>query len=464
MSYKKTLYKYHRKIGILIMIPVFLWVISGLMHPFMSNWFRPEIAKTYLRPMAIDQSQIQYTLRQVADKNKIEIFKNANFISLNNQLVYQFHFNHDSLVYVNASTGEIIKNAELGYAEELARTFLEDNTAEITSFEKVTEFTTEYREINRLLPVWKVSFDRPDGMTLYIHTASSRLGTFNNTYRKWHVRIFNWFHNWGFIPGPYWLRVLLVGFFSAFIFVVSLLGLVIYGVNWKKFKKIKVVEKRQLKRRRLHRRTGIIFSVFMLLFSFSGSYHVWIKVDPDDRRCFYDESDIPKMNLVSETLPSSLVNFSVHNMDGLIYYRYVIATEKGKKVQFINAQTGIELENGEQEYAKHLAQRFSTLKTVTEISGVFSFKGEYGFVNKRLPVQKVVFHTPNNDTYYIETKTGKLAAKVDDVARTEGYSFAVFHKFHFIDGMGKSTRDFIVMLGALSLVIIAWFGWRIRRK
>src|SRR5690606_32671254 len=147
------------------------------------------------------------------------------------------------------------------------------------------------REINRLLPVWKVSFDREDQMDLYIETSSSRLGTFNNDWRKRFIWVFNTFHNWEFIPGASAWRIMLIVLISACVCLTALAGLVIYAFAWKKFSKSTVANE-NLKKRQQHRTIGIYFSAFMLLFSFSGCYHAFSKLSEQDTTTYYDDKQI----------------------------------------------------------------------------------------------------------------------------------------------------------------------------
>nr|GFC18571.1 hypothetical protein [Tanacetum cinerariifolium] len=51
---------------------------------------------------------------------------------------------------------------------------------------------------------------------------------------------------------------------------------------------------------------------------------------------------------------------------------------------------------------------------------VTKFAGEYGFVNKRLPVVKLAFDGPGHPALYVEPASGKLAALVTDSDRREG--------------------------------------------
>jgi hypothetical protein len=84
---------------------------------------------------------------------------------------------------------------------------------------------------------------------------------------------------------------------------------------------------------------------------------------------------------------------------------------------------------------------------------------EYGFVNKRLPVVKLAYDTPEKTTYFIETSTSRLAAKIKSSDMVEGYSFAILHKFLFMDWAGKNIRDLTMVLAALTILIVSVLGF-----
>jgi len=89
---------------------------------------------------------------------------------------------------------------------------------------------------------------------------------------------------------------------------------------------------------------------------------------------------------------------------------------------------------------------------------VTKFAGEYGFVNKRLPVVKLAFAGAGHPALYVEPATGRLAAYVTDDARREGLSFAVLHKFFLMDWAGKTVRDFVAILSALGVLVVTLYG------
>ena len=127
-------------------------------------------------------------------------------------------------------------------------------------------------------------------------------------------------------------------------------------------------------------------------------------------------------------------------------------------MRYFSVATCEPLENGDLRYAKYLAGTFSGLTDIQETKLITRFGGEYGFVNKRLPVQKISYDTPDGQSFYIETSTGRLAAKVTDPDRWEGFSFAFLHKYHTLDFVGKDFRDAVMSLAALGLLTVSLFG------
>jgi hypothetical protein len=118
-------------------------------------------------------------------------------------------------------------------------------------------------------------------------------------------------------------------------------------------------------------------------------------------------------------------------------------------------------------HAVSLAQQYSGLdpSKVVSIEPVFKFEGEYGFINKRLPVWRVSFDTPDAAAYYVETSSGTLATIVRNADRAEGYSFAFLHKYHWLDFAGKNVRDFVMASFAFGMTLTAGLGlWMFARR
>jgi len=133
-----------------------------------------------------------------------------------------------------------------------------------------------------------------------------------------------------------------------------------------------------------------------------------------------------------------------------------------KQILYFDAQNGKELPNGDQQYAAFLSNFYRNEvgqkanhqpKTITLIK---QFDNEYGFINKRLPVEKVSY--PNRENWYIETNSSKLSTTVAGIDRAEGLSFIFLHKYFGMTWAGKNLRDVVSMLAALGVLVVSLFG------
>ncbi|WP_448518927.1 PepSY domain-containing protein, partial [Rhodoflexus sp.] len=368
---RKKLYRWHRIIGIITIVPVIFWTLSGLMHPFMAHWFKPEIAREFIIPKPVLAGNITLSLQQVLDKHSIVVFKQAQLVDMQSQTYYQIQTTGNQRRYFHAQTGEELKDGDRVYAEYLARYFADDQQAAIKSAQLLTYFTDEYKYINRLLPVWKISFDRPDGLDVYVETASSRMGTFNTNSRKAFLWIFDTFHNWSFIGAisNNTARVVVMMTLLGIIIASAISGLLIYGLFWKQFRSAPAPRSQRGILRRYHRQIGIATAFVTLTFAGSGAYHVSRKLQPNLLPKMVVQPDFERSELVTQAnaLPidfGQLVNFSLAKIGKEAYYRVVLAATEDSPaaVRYFSAATGAELPDADLTYAKQLVKKFSQME------------------------------------------------------------------------------------------------------
>ena len=484
---KQNMYKWHRTLGIITLIPVIFWTLSGIMHPFMAHFFKPEIAHEKLDIKPIETTKIKLSVQEVLILNKIDLFKNFRMVSFANQTYYQIKTVRNEYRYFNALNAKELENGDQKYAEYLSRYFIDDAKSNVVKIELLTEFTSQYKGINRYLPVYKLTFDRDDEMQVYVETSSSKLATYNPKSRQIFIWIFDTFHNWAFIDtiANNYLRIITMLLFLSIILFSAISGVVIYGFMWKKFKKVTPTDSEGFLRNN-HRKIGIIVSFLTLTFAFSGGYHAIQKWQPNVlQKMIYEPiinvSNIKILSTQTKVDLSQLINISIIKFKKNYFYQcdlYDAENEKWEK-QFVNANSNLLEKNIEIEYAQFLVTKFSKMlinptSNCCEMDGTESYnpnfvlksssiltdfdKREYGFVNKRLPVVKLEYNTPDNTTYYIETSTSSLASVVNRSTRLEGYSFAIFHKFLLMEWAGKNIRDLITVISALGILIVSVLG------
>ncbi|MFC7774192.1 PepSY domain-containing protein [Flavobacterium sp. GCM10027622] len=483
---KQKVYKWHKVLAFITMVPMLFWCLSGIMHPLMAHFFKPTIANEVLVKSKIDSAKIDVGLQEALLQNKLEEIKNFRLVSFDDNQYYQIKTKSDSIVYLNTSDGKMLENGDDKYALWLSRYFLDDAKSGIEKQEVITQFNSEYKYVNRYLPVHKICFDRDDEMQVYVETTTDKLATFNPKSRQWFIWFFDTFHNWSFIDAisNNGVRIVLMLLLLTVIGLSAISGMVIYGLFWKQFKKVRV-ENQHSKWRKYHRQTGLALALFTVLFAFSGGYHATKKWNPIAFEKMIYEPVFKAADLDSKEIKQlvSLPNFdnvSLIRFNEVLYYRCELVNEEEKTVKYFNAVTGKEEPSIDVDYAAFLADYFNTkiAKTkgsccsmaefsgvalkkqkVKEIERITDFKNkEYGFVNKRLPVIKVAYDTPENKTLFIETATSRLAAYVTNSDRVEGYSFAIFHKFLFMEWAGKDIRDLTMVLAALGVVVVGVLG------
>lgn len=465
---KRKFYKWHRIIGLTALVPVIFWTLSGLSHPFMSNWFRPFIpVEVYKQPA---QSEIKPTLsiQQVLEQNHIAQLRNFSLVTFNKTPYYQVIGTDSTDNYYSALTGRVLPGGDQQYAIYLARYFTQDSTSAINSIKLQKTFDGQYQPINHLLPVWKVSLNRPDGIDVYVETTQSRMGTFNNNLRKNFLWLFEQFHTWQFLVaiGGNTFRLVVMLVLISCMFLAMLSGLIVYGLFWKKFKAVaqKHKQKSTADRRfihRYHRQTGLIISFILFMFLLSGMFHIIVQlreIEPQkaDFGQIINCSELSISNLQLPLADSLIKRVGLAKFNGHTYYQI---TDKKKQIIYVDAATGARLPNGDEQFARFLSNYYGEGKTTGEpkISRIGQFDNEYGFINKRLPVQKIAY--PYGENWYIETTSAKLATKVAGIDRAEGLSFIFLHKFFWMTWAGKDIRDIVSMLSALTVLLTALLGF-----
>ena len=473
MSAKTSFYKLHRIFGLIALVPVICWTVSGLSHPFMSNWFRPFIPVEVYKPPVQSELRPALSIQQVLDINHITTLRNFGLVSFNKATYYQVLDKDSVYSYYTTNDGGLLKRGDQLYAEWLARYFTEDSVAGIKSIRLQKTFDGQYQPINHLLPVWKVSFDRPDRIDVYIETGQSRMGTFNNNTRKALLWVFEQLHTWEFLTAiagdtvrnVFLLAIITVMFFSL------LSGLIIYGLFWKKFKA--AAQKRKESRRydkrflyRYHRQIGLYVSFVMLTFVISAAFHLFVKLHNNEaeKAPYAQLIDRKKLSLSNLNLPiadSTIRKVGLAKFNDHSYYQ---VSNNKKAILYFDTQTGVALTDGDKTFAAFLSEYYrpesngiKQVKGKLKVSQVRQFDNEYGFINKRLPVQKVSY--PGNENWYIETTTAKLATKVNGLDRAEGFSFIFLHKFFYMSWAGKDIRDIVSMLAALGVLVVAVLGF-----
>jgi uncharacterized iron-regulated membrane protein len=463
---KKQLYFWHKWIGAAACVIVFAWSLSGFLHPIMS-WTQPRPAQMFFAQNALlAASDFKISLADALRQNKIENFKSLNTVTFDGETFYQIEREESApLAYLNARTGKIEPDGDSRFAATLARYYVGDETSAIKEINFLTDFSPQYKSNNRLLPVYEVKFDRADRLTAYVDTAGARLATLNNNRKLWFQWLFVNLHNLEFFGVSAPLRIFLMMILMSVTFAAALSGLLVYLVFWKHFRS-RAEGNSRLLWRKYHRMLGVVVALTTMSWSLSGAFHAFNKLDGDGREVVRVENQFSLADLPLAAPAAALAQakepngFSLVKIGTETFYRL---RQTNQQLVFVNARTGEIEPDGEMKLAKQIANTLSHLsdKDIVSVAPVTKFGGEYGFINKRLPVMRVAYCRNSDVRYYVETASGALGAKVNNQDVLEGYSFAYLHKWNFLDPIGKILRDALMMTWALLNTIVAALGVRL---
>lgn len=522
---RKNLYRWHWVLSLVITLPVLLWAISGFLHPLMTS-VRPAVKTQSIPEDTLGSAALPVSFRDILHQNRIDTLYSVRLVHIGPNWFYQVRATaKGALQYYSARNGQFLKKGDWLYAQYLAREFLEGQRqplrqtpvlehpmpvtggsgmdccsdasaaildehggAVVSGASLVTAFEGEYKSVYSLLPVYKVSFDRQDKIRLYVETGQDRFAAAVDQRRATFTRFFDLLHTWGWLDFLGKGRLYAEAAVCGLALVTALMGLYLFFRSKSK----RVPGKPLVAARRRHRFTSVIASLFTLMFTFSGAYHAWYKTGMKEKEVLSAlqpivtsglELDLEKLR---QAAPGPLTNIGLVKIAGIIYWQvyYQAPGMKSKSadlmkdmssparpvVYFRNGTSGV-LTNGDQRYAKNLAAQFSgrSLKAILSAQLITKFTDEYNFTDKRLPVWKITFSSKLHDRCYVETTSGILAKNTNDAALTEGYSFALLHKQHYMDFAGKTGRDTTAMIGAglqvlmVIMGLLYYFKWRKRK-
>lgn len=464
---KRYFYLWHRYLGIAACAVVFVWSISGFLHPLMS-WTQPRPAKMMLPPAPVKAEVVGVAPAQALAQNGLQNIRDFNLVSFDGQSFYQVKTANDApLVYLNTRDGAMLPNGDERYAIWLAQQYLQEFNAPVTGVAIVRDFDHEYKIINKLLPVYRVQFARADGMRAYVDTSTGLLGTLDNNFKGRLLWLFSNLHNWDWLSFSDKARIAVLVLFALVTMAMAISGLLVYGFFWKSFKPLSANNRNTRNwLKQYHRRLGVTVSLTMLLWSVSAAYHAIEKpAIREEAKTSYapqqfssTEAAFPLPNLLA-SLPNQkpVTNISLVRLGDKAAYQVFRAD---KTVTYFDTATGAAIEGAGERYARELANSFSGLSDaqIVSVKPVTQFDQEYGFINKRLPVMRVEYNDANQTRYFVEPAAGVLSLKLGNRKRLESYSFNFLHKWHFLDWAGKKTRDVIMMIFVLLQAAVAGSG------
>ena len=332
--------------------------------------------------------------------------------------------------------------------------------SKILSTSLITAFSKEYKAANKILPVYEVSFDRSDNISLYIETRADRLVVAIDNNKRWFSAFFSFAHSWSFLNSLGKTKSVLLGLFSLLCFLSSVFGFIVYNVLKKK--------KAGSAGKRWHQWLGNAFLVTTLLYAFSGAWHAFQKLPakPSTYNTYGHVFSSDDMNNKYLSLIFShkqqINDISVVKIGAENYWQLFCTDGKRKTKQYIHTTSGQTLQNGDMKYAEELAKKIKANGAfIKHTQQLTSFNHQYSMMNKRLPVVEVGFG--DGETYYVETATGSLATVTRPGDAAERFSFSNLHMHHYWEmwigkDAGKTVRNTVLISSTAGLMLLALTG------
>ncbi|MDZ4144268.1 MAG: PepSY domain-containing protein [Burkholderiales bacterium] len=473
----------HRWAGLVACAGLLMWSLSGLLHPVMTRLQPPPATRA--APTHVAQLDLALAPAAAMARAGVDFVDTIRVVSWPQGSFYQLALpGRSELQYLDVNTAQVLDGGDAAYAQYLARHFLGDAESAVTAVERVTRFDSEYSEVNRLLPVYRVRFGRDDGMRAYVDTASSRLATLTDNRKAVLSRLFTNLHTWKFLSGEPRLRLALMGLLVAAIVLTGVLGAWVFARDFRRRHDGAPLQ-------RWHRRLGIGVALTTVFLGLSGGHHLLREIGqhppetpPRDVGYAAKAFTEPPGGFLKALNREGVQDITAVRIDTEAVYRITYATQstattahavsdghashapagRGIKAvteqRWIRARDGVELPDGARRHALSLARIFSGAapEAIASLSEQKHFDGEYGFAFKRLPVVRVDYATPGRPRDYLDLRTSTLAARLGAADAAEAWTFDYLHKFEWITPWSPWARDAVAMTFAIGNAAVAVMG------
>ena len=478
--------RWHRQLALLGATALVLWGLSGLLHPLMTT-FGPQQRVFYppQAPLTVAGGPEIHAILEAAGITQARAVRLVAGPA--GALLQVTTTAHAPRRYFALDTGAEQAGHDPRQAEFLARHYLalpEDAVA-VETVTAIHEFSASYPPINRLLPVYRVSFATPDALIAYVHTETGALAAVDNRFKQRVQTLFQLVHTWSWIPpAAEWLRVAGIA-----VLLLAMLGMALSGtlMLWK-MRRIS----HATGARRWHRSAAWILVLPALGFGLSGLYHLVQATT----------APVPAGQRLSPPLATDDIAYPLRaqwtdltrglDIRGLslvqdaarrLYYRLELAPDSAEPrdtdairnarfdgvprtgpALYVDAASGVPWPAGDREFALQLGERFSGLPrdAVTDMAFVTRFGPAYDFRNKRLPVWRIDYGAPLETSLFVDTRSGVLADVLAHRDLPERYSFSFLHKWNFLFPLGRPLQNGAVRVAVIALVAcLAGLGLRL---
>lgn len=210
--------------------------------------------------------------------------------------------------------------------------------------------------------------------------------------------------------------------------------------------------------RLLHRRLGLLFSLFVFLAAGSGVLHTIMGMTQS-------APPPPPPNRLGEVAPAvklrpdeataklgpvtKLAALSLVELDGRPLYRLALAGDKTPRYVF--ADTGEVSGDADERLAARIASAHLAGKPVRKAAYLTQYDNEYIAIFRILPVYRFEADDAKHTRLYVSTATGSVTRATDDGKQFEANTFGLLHKYMFIHDKGWRDAAMIAVMSGITL-------------
>ena len=489
---RKRGFKWHLWLAWLAAFGLLCFTISALTHPLMA-WTGPQ-AKAFRPPQAVMQASDAKRIPAILAQHNIQRAVMVKLVPSKLGVVLQVTQDaQHARRYFDLQSGAELADFDKQQAIWLARYYLfgaphsTDSSPTVESVVLQTQFDHAYPWVNRLLPVYKVTFApsaTSSPISTYVYTEINALAGVSNAYKTTLQTVFRNIHTWAWLDRVEYARVIIMAGLILSIFGMAISGLMlVIGLK----RRVNMSGKA-----RWHRTIANVVVIPILAFCISGFLHLLHnaqlnKTNPSTAPHLQlgAAMDMSQLMPIEELPNASLNQLAVVQYQGELLYRMSLPTarthaapssapsahshhdttrnqrfdgqpsERGGR--YFSATTGQRSTANDRAFAMALAASALsdtqiTNAQVTNAKPITRFSADYDFRNKRLPVWQVDFD--RGDSLFVDPATGAIVDRLTPSDRVEGLVFSYLHKWNFLTPfIGRMWRDALVVL-MLSLTIL----------
>lgn len=479
---RKLLNTWHKKFGWWGFAALLIWGVSAISHPIMS-WFGPQTIAFSAPKLQLNTAQLlgfNQLIKKAAVRDNAQVIK----VVANEQyggLLQVTRSSKASRDYYNLETLEYLNDFDQQQASWLANYYSGIASEKINNITLIDNFSDDYPEVNRLLPVYKVDFT--DGTSTYVFTETNSLASITNGFKNTLKAVFIQLHTFAWLENVEYGRLIIVGLLMITLFAMAATGLgLVFAIRSRSIKQPS---------RRYHRYFAYLLWLPLLGWSASGFYHLLYSSQASSVSGLrlqaighIDEKHNLDSNWLMRYQDKHLTSISVVSDEkNQPVYRLGIAAKKlensdrtsrfkgipsESSAVYINPYSGIERTNiSDKSQAQWLARHFKNEATakITATQLVTRYGADYDFRNKRLPVWKIELDDAQSSWLFVDPISGILVDQSRSQDRLERLSFSLLHKWsHLTSFTGRMLRDGMIVFTLLMLLLMAGFGAKMMLK